>query len=158
MPGDDASRPEPGERGPGGRMRRGDTRNLLLAALLSGPAHGYELMRRLEEKSDGRWRPSPGSVYPSLQLLEEQALIGSSEAGGRKVYELTPEGRQQADGELLHGLARGNEAGGALRDALGQLHLATRQVVVAGGPADAEQALKILHDARRALYQLLAKE
>lgn len=157
----DSSGPEHGQGPSGGRARRGDVRSLLLAALLAGPAHGYELMRRLEEASDGRWRPSPGSVYPSLQLLEEQDLVGTSQGEGRKTYDLTPEGRQQADASLLRGLARDDGPGGtnqALRDALGQLHLATKQVVIAGSSADADQALEILQTARRALYRLLATE
>ncbi len=149
------------EHGPGGRVRRGDVRNFLLAALLSGPAHGYELMRRLEEKSGGRWRPSPGSLYPSLQMLEEQGLLLSREAEGRKVYELTPEGREQADARLLRSLAREDKSGEqkhALRDAVGQLHLAAKQVGVAGDPTQIEQAVEIIQTARRALYQLLASQ
>ena len=52
-------------------MRRGDIRTAVLVALREGPANGYEVMRRLEEMSGGLWRPSPGSVYPHLQMLEE---------------------------------------------------------------------------------------
>jgi DNA-binding PadR family transcriptional regulator len=150
-----------GEHGPAGRMRRGEVRILLLAALLSGPAHGYELMRKLEEKSDGRWRPSAGSVYPSLQLLEEQGLVRSSETDGRKVYEITPEGRRLADGKLLRGLAQGDgpsQHQQAVRDAVDQFHLATKQVVIAGSPAQLDQAAEIIDTARRALYRLLAGE
>ena len=58
-------------RGRGGRMRRGDTRYALLSALTDGPGHGYELIQRLEERTGGRWKPSPGSVYPTLQLLAD---------------------------------------------------------------------------------------
>jgi DNA-binding PadR family transcriptional regulator len=157
----DAPRSQFGLHGRGGHIRRGDVRNLLLAALLSGSAHGYELMRRLEEESDGRWRPSPGSVYPSLQLLEEQGLVKSREGGGRKIYDLTPHGRQQADGELLQGLARGNGPSAhhlAVREAVDQLHMATKQVVISGSPAQLEQAVEIIQSARRAIYQLLATE
>jgi DNA-binding PadR family transcriptional regulator len=142
-------------------MGRGDVRNLLLAALLTGPGHGYELMQRLEDTSEGRWRPSPGSVYPSLQMLEEQGLVRSAENEGRKVYELTDEGRAQADEQALGGLSRPDGRGGhnrALREALEQLHLAVRQVAAAGTPSHEEQALEILQATRRALYQLLAAE
>ena len=59
----------------GGRVPKGNVRGLLLAALLDGPAHGYELMRRLEGQASGRWRPSPGSVYPLLQLLEPSLRV-----------------------------------------------------------------------------------
>jgi DNA-binding PadR family transcriptional regulator len=158
---DERARSGRGEGGPRGRMGRGDVRNLLLAALLSGPGHGYELMRRLEERSDGRWRPSPGSVYPSLQLLEEQGLVRSSEVEGRNVFDLTAEGQQQADGELLRGLAGDDgpsEHSHALRDAVGQLHMAVKQIRVAGDPAQIEQAAEIIHGARRAIYRLLASK
>src|SRR3954454_14527614 len=68
-----------------GRIRRGDVRGLLLAGLLDGPAHGYELMGRLEEQSGGRWRPSPGSVYPQLQQLQDEGLVRAVDHDGRKI-------------------------------------------------------------------------
>ena len=64
-------------RGGGRRMRRGDIRTALLLALKDGRAHGYELIGRLEEKIGGTWRPSPGSVYPTLQLFEDEGLVRS---------------------------------------------------------------------------------
>src|SRR5262245_53094487 len=73
----------------GGRMRRGDIRTSLLAILEEGPGHGYELIQRLEEKSDGAWRPSPGSVYPTLQMLEDEGLVRSVERDGRRIFGLT---------------------------------------------------------------------
>src|SRR5258708_40196208 len=63
----------------GRRMRRGDIRPALLRTLLEGPAHGYEIIRRLEQRTGGLWKPSPGSVYPTLQMLEEQGLLRSTE-------------------------------------------------------------------------------
>jgi DNA-binding PadR family transcriptional regulator len=153
----------PGFRGHGnrGRVGRGDVRPLLLAALLSGSAHGYELMRRLEGTSGGRWRPSPGSVYPRLQVLEEEGLVCSSEHHGRKVYQLTAAGRRQADAGILGDLAQGGgpgEPGDALREAVSQLHAAAKQVAAVGGPGEVEQAAEIVRAARRALYRLLAGE
>ena len=100
---DEGGRSRHSERWHGGRMRRGDVRIFLMAALLTGPAHGYELMQRIEEQTEGRWKPSPGSVYPSLQLLEEEGLVRSSEETGRKVYELTTEGRQTGGPEMVEG-------------------------------------------------------
>ena len=78
------------------RMRRGDIRTAVLAVLDEQPRHGYEVIQALEDKTGGAWRPSPGSVYPTLQLLEDEGLARSSEREGKKVYELTEEGRAEA--------------------------------------------------------------
>src|SRR6266540_2432552 len=78
------------------QARRGDMRPIILSALQTGPMHGYEIMRHLEEKSHGMWRPSPGSIYPTLQLLEEQELVTGEEKDGKKVYSLTDKGHKEA--------------------------------------------------------------
>lgn len=75
------------------QTRRGDIRHIVLEVLQDKPMHGYEIMKRLEDKSHGMWRPSPGSIYPTLQLLEEQDLIKSQEKAGKKVYALTEAGK-----------------------------------------------------------------
>ena len=145
----------------GGRAPKGNVRALLLAALLDGPAHGYELMRRLEEQAAGRWRPSPGSVYPLLQLLEDEGLIRGSDQDGRRVYELTETGRAKADQDLLHDLAAGPAVAAAhldLRAEVQRLHGAARQVGTAGDAAQVEQAVAIVKNARQALYRLLADQ
>src|SRR5690349_8967902 len=94
-----------GRAGRGGRMRRGDIRTALLAVLAEGPGHGYDLMQALEDKTEGTWRPSPGSVYPTLQLLEDEGLVTSSERDGKRVFEITPDGRAEANRRI-------EEAGG----------------------------------------------
>src|ERR1700686_26525 len=71
-----------------GRMRRGDIRRAILSSLREEPGHGYEVMRRLENRSGGIWRPSPGSVYPTLQMLEDEGLVRSESRDGTRVYEL----------------------------------------------------------------------
>src|SRR6516162_6737786 len=145
----------------GGRAPKGNVRGLLLAALLDGPAHGYELMRRLEEQAGGRWRPSPGSVYPLLQQLEDEGLIRGTDQDGRRVYELTETGRAQADQSLLGDLAAGPAAAPAhldLRAEVQRLHGAARQVGTAGDAAQVEQAVAIVKNARQALYRLLADQ
>lgn len=141
-------------------MRRGEVRKLLLGALLEGPAHGYELMSWLEERSGGRWRPSPGSVYPLLQLFEDEGLAEGREQGGRKIFALTDAGRAQADGGRVRSLAADPAAVShhqELRTEVQQLHLAARQVGAAGGPAQVEQAVAAVRAARQALYRLLAE-
>ena len=97
--------------GGGRRMRRGDTRQIVLRTLLDGPAHGYEIIRRLEERSAGLWRPSAGSIYPTLQLLEEQGLVTSRDDGGKRVYELTAEGRAEVESQAARRHALGNPGG-----------------------------------------------
>jgi DNA-binding PadR family transcriptional regulator len=145
----------------GGRAPKGNVRGLLLAALLQDAAHGYELMRRLEEQAGGRWRPSPGSVYPLMQLLEDEGLVRSTEQDGRKVYELTSAGREQADQSRLQDLAAGGPEAGAhldLRTEVGRLYSAARQVGTAGEVAQVEEAVRIVRNARQALYRLLADQ
>src|SRR6195256_5823833 len=94
-----------GGRRRGGRMRRGDIRTALLAILAEEPGHGYDVIQRLEEKTQGAWRPSPGSGHPTLQLLEDEGLTRSLEREGKRVYELTDTGREEATRRVV-------EAGG----------------------------------------------
>jgi hypothetical protein len=79
-----------------GTVRRGEIRPLILAVLNLRPMHGYEVIQELEEQSGGRWRPSAGSVYPTLQLLADEGLVTSDEVDGRRTYTLTDEGRGAA--------------------------------------------------------------
>jgi DNA-binding PadR family transcriptional regulator len=143
-------------------MRRGDVRSALLIALLDGPGHGYELIQVLETKTDGRWRPSPGSVYPLLQLLADEGLVTSIERDGKRVFELTEAGRSHADEHIASqgypwdAMDRGGEHGG-LRVALRDLHHAAKQVGLTGPPQAVERATEILNQARKDLYRLLAE-
>jgi DNA-binding PadR family transcriptional regulator len=143
-------------------MRRGDIRQALLRALVDGPAHGYEVIRRLEDRSGGLWRPSPGSVYPTLQLLEEQGLLTSREDGGKRVYELTEDGRAEVEAQAAGGQPweDSDPASGpfVLRRAVAQLHLAAKQVAMVGDENRVERATAILKEARQKLYQLLAED
>ncbi|MGH9122267.1 MAG: PadR family transcriptional regulator [Acidimicrobiales bacterium] len=143
------------------RVPRGAIRGALLSSLLEGPAHGYEVIRRLEDRSGGVWRPSAGSVYPTLQLLQEQGLLTSTDDGGKRVYELTTEGRAEAErGPAGPGWESGDTGGAgpeALRVAGTQLLLAVKQVAIAGDPAQAERAVAILAEARQSLYRMLGE-
>jgi len=148
----------------GGRMRRGAIRLALLAVLAEGAGHGYELMQRLEAKTGGGWRPSPGSVYPTLQLLEDEGLVRSEERDGKRVYELTDAGRAEAErraeeaGGPPWDRGRGSRAVGELREAVGGLHVAARQVGHAADEARVERAVEIVREARKQLYRLLAED
>jgi DNA-binding PadR family transcriptional regulator len=81
----------------GHRARRGDMAPIILNALLEKPMHGYEIISHLEAKTHGMWRPSAGSVYPNLQLLEEQDLITSKNENDKKIYSLTDKGKVEAE-------------------------------------------------------------
>jgi DNA-binding PadR family transcriptional regulator len=150
-------------RGPWSRARRGDVRAAILLALADEPMHGYQIMQRLEERSGGAWRPSPGSVYPTLQLLEDQGLIKGVEADGRRVFSLTDAGTKEAATikERLGDSPWGAEGGEqdprfALRQAVFQLGAAVKQVGMGGSADDVQKALQILREARKDLYALLA--
>jgi len=143
----------------GNRPQRGKLGELLLVALLEGPAHGYQLMDRLEGLSNGDWRPSPGSVYPLLQTLEEADLIASQETAGRRTFHLTPSGRVRADERRADALAVFvplDSLQCLLRDESQRLHVASRQIAVAATPQQVEEAIAVLRTARRSLYRLLA--
>jgi DNA-binding PadR family transcriptional regulator len=147
----------------GRRARRGDVRAAALLLLAEEPRNGYQLMQEIEERSGGVWRPSPGSIYPALAQLEDEGLVRGSESAGRRAYELTDEGRAYVE---EHREALGSpwdEAGGdvpeglvELRKLLMALGMATMQVAQAGDEAQTAEARKVLEDARRALYRILA--
>jgi len=142
-------------------MRRGDVRAALLVALLDGPANGYELIQRLESRTEGRWRPSPGSVYPLLQMLADEELVTAGVRDGKKVHELTAEGRARADertasGDMPWEAVRAAGDGG-LRTATRDLHRAAKEVALSGSPEAVARAVEVVTDARRKLYALLAE-
>jgi len=144
-------------------MRRGDIRTALLAVLTEGPGHGYDIMRRLEDKSAGAWRPSAGSVYPTLQQLEDESLATSAESEGKRVYTITEAGAAEAERRVAESggapWAHGPGAGvhpGMLFRSVGALGLAGKQVVVAGTPAQLARAIEIVDTARQQIYRLLA--
>jgi DNA-binding PadR family transcriptional regulator len=154
---------------PGGgrrrRMRRGDVRAAVLVLLDEGPMTGYGLMGEIERRSDGAWRPSPGSVYPTLALLEDEGLVRPQEGEGRTPYELTDEGKAHVEehreqlGEPWTKSAEGfGEGRLEVRSLIGPLAAAAMQVAMAGDDAQIERAKEILGQARRDLYRILADE
>jgi DNA-binding PadR family transcriptional regulator len=148
-------------RGGGPALRRGGIRPLILAALAQKPMHGYEVIQALEAESGGRWRPSAGSVYPSLQQLSDEGLVTSEEIDGRRTYSLTDAGRAAA---VAAPVGRSPWSRGADRDAPDIRSLAVQlvgagmQVQRMGSPAAQAEARTILVDARRRLYRLLADD
>ncbi|MEU2440564.1 PadR family transcriptional regulator [Streptomyces rubradiris] len=152
-----------GRGGPRGRARRGDVRASLLALLKERPMHGYEMIQEIAERSGGAWKPSPGSVYPTLQLLEDEGLIASRSEGGKKLFALTESGRAAAEEgpdapweEASRGVDW--EALGEIRQAGFGLMEAFGQVWKTGSKEQREKALAVLNDARKKLYLILADE
>ena len=144
------------------RMGRGDVRVAVLAILAEKPMHGYQIIQEIEERSGGAWKPSPGSVYPTLQLLADEGLITAEESGGRKTYSLTEAGREEAaaEGKSAPWEAFGNRETGrtALPKAGMKLAQAAAQVGRDGSPEQVQQAVDVLDDARRKLYSILAQD
>jgi DNA-binding PadR family transcriptional regulator len=153
----------PHERGQrrGGRGQRLNVRPALLALLLERPMHGYEMIQELDTRTGGIWRPSPGSVYPTLQLLEDEGLIEAEATGGRKRYTLTEAGRAEAEA------AAQNPPWGQFtddtmsqvqdfRDAAVGIMSALKQVGFNGTPEQRAKALEVLNETKRKLYAVLA--
>ena len=149
-------------RGFGRRAGRGDIRAAILVLLAEEPMHGYQIIQELGERTGGVWQPSPGSVYPTLQHLEDEELVRESASdSGKRVYELTDLGREQAGGVTAPWSAVAGESEDALvalRDLAHQVLAATRQVAHAGSAEQVEAAQNVLRDARKSLYRLLAEE
>ncbi len=158
--------------GPGGgrfgrsrKARRGDIRTAALLLLAEEPRNGYQIMQEVEERSDGVWRPSPGSVYPALQQLEDEGLIRSSEGGGGtgKVFELTDAGQARVGERDSDAPAPWEQMSGSISDQAHELGAIMRefasafaQVMRNGNEAQIAEARKVLVAARRDLYRILA--
>ncbi|MFJ5923970.1 PadR family transcriptional regulator [Kitasatospora sp. NPDC092948] len=147
----------------GGRARRGDVRASLLALLRERPMHGYEMITEIGERTGGAWRPSPGSVYPTLQLLEEEGLIRANEESGKKLFELTEQGRAEAE----QGPESPWEEAGRRDDweavqevgaALAAVDHAVRQVMMTGTEEQRAKGLAVLAETKKKLYLILAEE
>lgn len=95
---------------PVNQARRGDIRIIILGVLAKQPRHGYDIIRHLEDKSGGAWRPSPGVIYPTLQQLQDEELIASQKIGNKQVYSLTAKGEQEIAGEAIPGPGATNES------------------------------------------------
>lgn len=137
----------------------------MLSLLAEQPMHGYELIQQIIVRSGGVWRPSPGSVYPALQLLEDQGLIIGETAEGRNVFHLTDAGRTHVEqhGDELNASWKAvagtvDDAVMELHDLVGQVSGALRQVVHVGNEAQIAAARTALINTRRQLYRILADD
>ena len=147
------------------RARRGDVRAGILALLKEQPRNGYQIMQELAQRSGGLWRPSPGSVYPALQQLEDEGLVRAEEQAAGRVFTLTPRGQtyvaehgeEVSEPWKVMSSAAGDDFMGAMA-LVRQLAAAAMQVSHAGTPEQVAEAGKVLREARRALYRILAED
>jgi DNA-binding PadR family transcriptional regulator len=156
--------PRGGRRGGHGRRgRRGDVRAAILALLAERPMHGYEMIQEIAARTQDLWRPSPGSVYPTLQLLVDEGLIvGSETEGSKRLFELTEAGRAAAEKvetppweEITEGA---DPAHINLRTATGQLFGAVAQSAHAATPEQQQRIIDIVNNARREIYTILGQD
>ena len=146
----------------GGRGQRQNVRPAVLALLLERPMHGYEMIQELDSRTGGIWRPSPGSIYPTLQLLEDEGLIEAEATGGRKRYTLTDAGRAEAETAAQNPpwaqftddtMSQVQD----FRDAAFGIMSALKQVGFNGTPEQRDRALEVLTETKRKLYAILAE-
>ena len=149
-------------RGRGRKARRGDIRTAALLLLAEEPRNGYQIMQEVEERSDGAWRPSPGSVYPALQQLEDEGLIRSEEIDGRKLFRQTDAGQTQLKDRGEDATTPWEQMSGDVSDQVHDLAKLAREVAFAfaqvmrtGSDAQLAEARKVLTATRRDLYRIL---
>jgi len=147
-----------------GRMGRGDIRTAILVALTEEPMHGYQIIQSIEKSTNGAWKPSPGSIYPTLQLLADEGLVTAEQVGERKVYSLTEAGRETA-AEFANGpqpwqprRSWDAERSVALPKAGAKLAQAIAQVAQGGTHEQRERAVAVIDETRRKLYAILAED
>jgi DNA-binding PadR family transcriptional regulator len=146
------------------RARRGDVRMAILTLLAEQPRNGYQLMQELEQRSHGMWRPSPGSMYPALQQLEDEGLVRVDTAAGGRTYHLTDAGKQAVEAreddaapwdDLVGDRSDGRSE---LMSAIRQLMSAAAQIAQTGTPEQLAAAQRAVREARRAIYRILAED
>jgi len=155
-----------GRRGWGRRRgRRGAIRAAILMLLSEQPMHGYEMIQQIGARSGGARQPSPGSIYPALQMLEDQGLIRAEEAEGRRTFHLTDAGREHVERHREELAAAWNAmqdttgaAAAELRDLVRQIGMAAGQVAHVGSPAQLASARTLLTTTRQQLYRILAED
>lgn len=147
-----------------GPRPRGDVRAAILLLLAERPRHGYDLIQEIGQRSDGAWTPSPGSVYPALQALEDEGLLVIEPVAGRKTASLTAAGEayvteeRERLGDPFTVADGGRAQSTGFRDEIRGLAEAFTQVVRVGSPGQQAAALSVLSTARKELYRILADD
>ena len=147
------------------RVRRGDVRTAVLALLSEKPSNGYQLIQQISQRSGGVWEPSPGSVYPALQLLQDEGLVRSDESDGKRLFTLTDAGRIYAEERRAELNAVWDTVSGTVKDSMLELRNLVKQVAIAvmqvagtGTDAQIAEARRLLTQTRRQLYGILAAD
>lgn len=144
------------------RTPRGDIKYILLTLIAEEPRYGYQLIKELENRYGGFYRPSPGSVYPTLQLLEEGGYLNSEQLEGKRVYTITERGRELlASRDTPVEIADRGERSQQLKDlkeAITQLSSAVMQVARSNDTDRSSRVREILNRAKREIYSILAEE
>jgi DNA-binding PadR family transcriptional regulator len=154
-----------GGRGGRHRARRGAVPLAIFTLLDERPMHGYEIITELESRSDGRWRPSPGSIYPTLDRLEDRGVLTSNEVDGKRQFSLTDRGRQmlvelrdaQGDDADEPWNQSGTGGRGDMRRLMSELGGQVRQIARFGSTEQRDAATRVLEDTKRQLYEILAR-
>jgi DNA-binding PadR family transcriptional regulator len=153
----------PGWRGP--KARRGDVRAAILAVLAEQPMNGYQIIQEIAERSGGVWKPSPGSIYPTLQQLEDEGLVSADAESGRRTFSLTDEGRsyvsehQDEVSAPWEAMAAGNDQDDSgFKPLIGQTAAAMWQILSTGTPEQQARARDAINELRRTLYGILAED
>jgi DNA-binding PadR family transcriptional regulator len=148
----------------GRRTPRGDVRSAVLALVAEQPRHGYEIIQEIGERSGGVWRPSPGSIYPTVSQLEDEGLVRIEKVEGRRVIHLTEAGTKHVEEHraeldaVWEAVGRDvDDDAAALWEQLSQLHAAAHQVMSAGTSEQIAAAGAALAEARKTIYRLLAE-
>jgi DNA-binding PadR family transcriptional regulator len=149
------------------RTRRGDIKFILLGLLAERPQHGYELMKELEARRGGFRRPSPGSVYPTLQMLEESGYLTSEDVDDKRIYTITESGRRFLSDRNQHSHSKNAHEGFVdskpselieLRRTLTELNDAVAQVARSGNVEQSNRVRDLLVQVKREVYKLLSEQ
>ena len=142
------------------RARRGDVKFIVLSALAEKPMHGYDIMQSLEQRHEGRYRPSPGSIYPTLQMLEDGGFVTAEQVDGKRIYTITDAGRKllAERGDGSDDLAEGDTDWSTMRESAWKFIAAVKQGVTHEDPQIREQVRRIVDEARKKIYKILAEE
>lgn len=148
-----------------GRVPRGNVRAAILLLLAEEPRNGYQIMQEIGERSRGVWSPSPGSVYPAVQQLEDEGLVVAQESEGQRLLRLTDTGRAHVDDHRDELGSPWDEMSGSVGDDVHELFSLMRQVAGAlvqvahaGNPAYVVKAAELLRQTKRGLYRILAED